>query len=94
MTYKKIRMIIRGRVQGVFFRMETRQAARQIGVNGWVRNRRDGSVEAVIAGEAEKVEAMLAWCRKGPALARVDDVGVYEIDDQENVADFIIRPTS
>jgi acylphosphatase len=67
-------VIITGRVQGVAFRADTRWAAQRIGVFGWVRNRRDGSVEAVIEGEKPRVEEMLAWCRKGSALARVDHV--------------------
>ncbi len=93
MTIKKIRAVIRGKVQGVFFRMETQEAARRIGVNGWVRNRRDGSVEVLIAGDVEKVDAMLAWCRKGPSMARVDDIETQAIDDQEDHTDFIVRPT-
>ena len=67
-------VIINGRVQGVAFRADTRWTAQQIGVSGWVRNRRDGSVEAVIEGQKERVEKMLAWCRRGPALARVDQM--------------------
>ena len=94
MTRKKIRVIITGRVQGVFFRMETQQAARRIGVTGWARNRSDGSVEAVFEGAPEKVEEMLAWCRKGPPLARVDDVAVRDADDQESFTDFTIRSTT
>ncbi len=93
MARKKVRVIIRGRVQGVFFRMETQQAAQRIGVNGWVRNRRDGSVETVFEGDAEKSEEMLAWCRKGPPLARVDGVEVQEFDDQEMFTDFTVRST-
>ena len=93
MTTKKIRAVIKGKVQGVFFRMETQQAARRIGVAGWVRNRRDGSVEALIAGDAEKVDAMLAWCRKGPPMALVDDVEIHPIDDRESYMDFIVRST-
>jgi acylphosphatase len=68
--------IIRGRVQGVCFRMETLRAAMKLGVAGWVRNRPDGTVEAVIEGDEDTVARMLAWCRKGPALARVDSVDV------------------
>jgi len=67
-------VLITGRVQGVAFRADTRWTAQQIGVSGWVRNRRDGSVEAVVEGEEERVEKMLAWCRRGPALARVDEM--------------------
>lgn len=67
-------VIITGRVQGVAFRADTRWAAQRHEVFGWVRNRPDGSVEAVIEGEKARVEKMLGWCRQGPALARVDDV--------------------
>lgn len=67
-------VIITGRVQGVAFRADTRWTAQRMGVFGWVRNRQDGSVEAVIEGEKERVEKMLAWCRRGPALAHVDEV--------------------
>jgi acylphosphatase len=94
MMKKRIRVIITGRVQGVFFRMETQHAARRIGVTGWARNRRDGSVEAVFEGAPEKVEEMLAWCRKGPSLARVDDVAVRDADDQESFTDFTVRSTT
>lgn len=69
-------VIITGRVQGVAFRIETQWAAERIGVQGWVRNRRDGTVEAVLEGEKPHVEEMLGWCRRGPALARVDAVDV------------------
>jgi len=66
--------VIRGRVQGVFFRMETHKAARRQGVYGWVKNNRDGTVEAVFEGERADVEAVLLWCRKGPPRAKVDAV--------------------
>jgi acylphosphatase len=67
-------VVVRGRVQGVFFRVETRERARSLGLSGWVRNTPDGSVEAVFEGDREPIESMLAWCRRGPSLARVDDV--------------------
>ncbi len=69
-------VVITGRVQGVGFRYDTQGAARRIGVYGWVRNRRDGSVEGVFEGEKERVNRMLDWCRQGSALARVDHVGI------------------
>jgi len=68
--------IITGRVQGVFFRLETQNAARGHGVTGWVRNKMDGSVEAVFEGEEADVKATLTWCREGPPHARVSDVKV------------------
>ncbi|MCG6909127.1 MAG: acylphosphatase [Deltaproteobacteria bacterium] len=68
--------IITGRVQGVCFRMETCRALERLDVSGWVRNKRDGSVEAVFEGEQADVDAALGWCRQGPRLSRVDDVRI------------------
>ena len=68
------RVVIRGRVQGVGYRAWVDHQARRRGLHGWVRNRRDGSVEAVFDGADEVVANMIASCRKGPASARVDDV--------------------
>jgi acylphosphatase len=67
-------VVIHGQVQGVGFRAWVQRRAELEGIEGWVRNRRDGTVEAVFSGPPEKVEAMLAACRSGPALARVDRV--------------------
>ena len=67
-------MVVSGRVQGVFFRDETRRRARSLGVAGWVANRPDGFVEAVFEGRRDAVESMVEWCRRGPSGARVDDV--------------------
>ncbi len=68
--------IISGRVQGVFFRMETKRAADELGVFGWVKNLLDGTVEAVFEGDRDRVDAMLDWCREGPPAAKVTDVAV------------------
>jgi acylphosphatase len=73
----RARVVIRGRVQGVFFRAETRDRARSLGLRGWVRNAPDGTVEAVFEGERERIESILVWCRRGPTLADVDDVEVH-----------------
>ena len=75
---KKVRAhaIISGRVQGVFFRMETKRAADRFGVFGWVKNRRDGTVEAVFEGNQDQVAAIVDWCKEGPAHAHVLDVSV------------------
>jgi acylphosphatase len=67
-------VLIRGTVQGVGFRYWTRRTATARGLEGWVRNRRDGSVEAVFAGPEQAVAEMIALCRRGPASARVDAV--------------------
>lgn len=88
---KAVRAIISGRVQGVNFRMETSLAADRYGVTGWVRNVPDGTVEAHIEGDAEKVDAMLDWCRKGPPPASVSDVSVREEEYTGKYADFSIR---
>jgi acylphosphatase len=71
-------LIIRGRVQGVGFRESMRREAARRGVGGWVRNRRDGSVEAVVDGDAAAVAAIIDWARRGPPGARVDDVQVAD----------------
>ena len=72
------RLLISGRVQGVGFRESMRYEAERLGVAGWVRNRRDGSVEAVVDGEATGVEAIIAWARRGPRGALVTGVDVSE----------------
>lgn len=72
------RVLISGLVQGVAFRAYTREAARRIGVNGWVRNLPDGRVEALVEGELDLVLRMVSWLKKGPSSSRVDDVQVIE----------------
>jgi len=71
---KAVRVVIRGRVQGVGYRAWVEHHAIGLGLRGWVRNRRDGSVEAVFEGEGSIVANMVASCRQGPASARVDHV--------------------
>ena len=65
-----------GRVQGVFFRMETKNTADSYGVTGWVRNRSDGSVEAVLEGDKQNVKRVLEWCKRGPNFSKVEKVNV------------------
>jgi acylphosphatase len=74
----RIHATLNGRVQGVFFRAETRAAARRRGVCGWVRNMSDGRVEAVFEGRAQDVAQLVQWCRDGPPNARVDDIHLKE----------------
>jgi acylphosphatase len=70
------RVTVHGEVQGVFFRDSTRKEAESRGVRGWVRNRSDGTVEAVFEGSPDAVEAMIEWCRSGPSRADVEDMDV------------------
>ena len=73
---KRADVVVRGAVQGVFFRVQTRDRARSLGLAGWVQNAADGSVAAAFEGEDERVDSMVDWCRRGPPGARVDDVEV------------------
>lgn len=84
-------LMISGRVQGVFFRAETQQAARMYGVTGWVRNRPDGTVEAVAEGEKADVLSLINWCKNGPPLSRVDEVKVGWQDFQGAFDAFTIK---
>jgi acylphosphatase len=70
----RVRVVVRGRVQGVWFRDSCRERARAERVNGWIRNNLDGSVEAEFEGPPAAVERMVAWCREGPPRARVDAI--------------------
>ena len=72
------RVIVRGKVQGVFFRDSTEERAQRAGVDGWVRNRSDGTVEAVFEGAPAAVEDLLRFCAVGPSWARVEQVEVSE----------------
>lgn len=74
------RLLISGRVQGVSYRASAISQAQRIGIDGWVRNRGDGTVEALVAGRQEAIEAFIDWCRSGPPAARVDRVEVLAAD--------------
>ena len=78
MSLVRHRVVVSGRVQGVFFRDSCERLATGLGVSGWVRNRPDGTVEVVAEGERGAVEELLAWCRHGPPRARVDRVEVTD----------------
>ncbi len=73
---KTLRLLIHGRVQGVFFRESMRAEAQRLGVAGWVRNCRDGSVEAVVHGASADVDAIVRWAHRGPARAQVTHVDI------------------
>jgi len=78
---KRVRAIIEGRVQGVWFRGWTVDEATRRGLDGWVRNRRDGSVEAVFAGEDTAVDEMLRACRDGPPAAQVTNITTQPVEE-------------
>ncbi len=73
---KKVRVVVTGRVQGVWFRAATRDKAQQLGVNGYVRNMVNGDVEFVAEGNDAEVDRLIQWARQGPPLARVADIKV------------------
>jgi acylphosphatase len=85
------RLVIEGRVQGVGFRYALADEARALGLRGWVRNCRNGDVEAIVAGPAPKVDAVVAWARKGPPAAKVAAVSVEPAAGE--FAGFEIAPT-
>ncbi|HJS49700.1 MAG TPA: acylphosphatase [Gaiellaceae bacterium] len=84
------RVVVHGFVQGVFFRDSVRRHALTAGVTGWVRNNRDGTVEAVFEGEPGAVERLVGFCRDGPRGARVDRVET-EVEEPEGLRGFLIR---
>ena len=83
-------VFVSGKVQGVYYRANTRETAGERGVAGWVRNLDDGRVEAVFEGEETDVEAMVEWCHAGSPRASVDDVDV-EYEEPEGLEGFEIR---
>jgi acylphosphatase len=84
-------VVVHGRVQGVFFRDSTRRVARDAGVDGWVRNRGDGTVEAVLEGSPSAVDRVVGFMREGPARADVTDVHVSNEEEPEGLSGFEVR---
>jgi len=90
---KRVRVVVHGDVQGVGFRAATLYEARQLGVSGWVRNLRDGSVEAYAEGEPAAIDRLITWLRRGPSLSRVTSIDIHDAppDQPAGVMDFVIR---
>jgi acylphosphatase len=84
-------LIVSGCVQGVCFRAETQRAARTFGVSGWVRNKRDGTVEAIVEGAKKDVISLINWCNAGPPLSRVEKVDVTWKDYNGEFSKFCIK---
>jgi acylphosphatase len=89
---RSARLRIAGRVQGVGYRAWAMDTARRLGLRGWVRNRADGTVEALVTGDEETVAAMIEACRQGPRAARITDVAVSQSED-DGSAGFAAAPT-
>jgi acylphosphatase len=85
------RVVVRGHVQGVFFRDSTQRRAAELGVGGWVRNCSDGSVEALFEGDADAVEQAVSFMRDGPERARVESVDVTDEDPHGDASSFDVR---
>ncbi len=90
MDMVRARVMISGLVQGVYFRANTRDAAREHGVAGWVKNNSNGTVEAMLEGRRQDVEKVIEWCRIGPASARVDGCDIEWREHTGEFNDFIV----
>lgn len=86
-----IHVLISGRVQGVWFRANTKKKAKQLGLKGWVRNTNNGCVEAFFQGDEKKVNEMINWCHQGPPLAKVEKVDVTKKQFIDIFEDFSIK---
>jgi len=92
MATRQIR--VSGRVQGVGYRASLQEKAQALGLTGWVRNRYDGTVEALVQGAAETLDELIAWARRGPSAARVTELLVTEVGSEPAHARFEVRPTA
>ncbi|MGD8859186.1 MAG: acylphosphatase [Myxococcales bacterium] len=92
MAQKRIHLVVRGRVQGVYFRASTQREARQLGLTGWVKNRPDGAVEIVAEGEEDQVKDLLSWAQAGPTTARVEKVDTRWRSYTGEFSNFLIIP--
>lgn len=91
MATRRVRVHVRGLVQGVYYRLTMQKTAIMHGVSGWVRNVEDGSVEAVIEGDSENVARVIKWCSGGPDEARVDGIDTHDEDPTGEFTSFDIR---
>ena len=87
----RVHVLISGKVQGVWYRASTQAKAQQLGITGWVRNTRDGKVEAVFEGDEATIQQMILWCHQGPPQAKVNTVEVREQPSSDSFHEFFIR---
>ncbi len=87
-AFETVKVLITGKVQGVSYRHSTVRMAHQFGLRGWVQNREDGGVEAVLQGEPDQIDRMLAWMRRGPPSARVQDVASETLNSEKRYEGF------
>lgn len=78
-----VHLIIKGKVQGVFYRACAREEAEKLGITGWIKNTGEGNVEAMINGNQGDIDRYISWCWKGPSRARVENVEVIKVEDRE-----------
>ncbi len=83
-------LLIKGEVQGVFYRATAKKVADELGVTGWIKNTQEDDVEAVVTGTEEQLNKFIAWCKKGPAMAKVTDVIAAE-QEKIKFEDFSVR---
>ena len=88
---RRVKILVSGRVQGVYFRMFAKNKAKQFGINGCAGNLPDGRVEIIAEADAISIEKLIKWCHKGPVTARVDHVEIIELESDEALMSFEIR---
>jgi acylphosphatase len=88
---KRVHIIIHGSVQGVFFRASIEDRANQLGLTGYVQNRKEGTVEVVIEGPADKVKEMTRYCKHGPTFAKVKAVDMFEEEFEDEFDSFFVK---
>jgi len=88
---RRVKILVSGRVQGVYFRRFTQKQAKQFSINGHARNLHDGRVEIIAEGESKIIEKFIKWCHKGPVTARVDHVEITDLQADEELTSFEIR---
>ncbi len=87
---KTVQIIVSGRVQGVCFRASTQKTAKQLGIQGWVKNLPDGRVKIIACAEQAQIQQLLTWCQQGPILAKVTNIDVEEVVVDELLTEFKI----